>query len=263
VRPFERLRHLARNVDEDDAELVELAADCLAGFAEDPMGVVVACRRLLAHRPGSAPLWWLCSQVLAAADPGDGAWAAWRDWRNDPTPVELGGALPFPGEAPVATAGWPDVVRDGLAERVDLEILAVRSRDDAGLSRRLRASVQPVRVVDVTELMALEVSHLLVGAVATAAGRVLVAPGTAELAGYARESGAEVWLVVPRGSALPARLLDALEHASAAEFGEDLPYEVWQAPEIDTVIGPDGPDTLGALAHRADCGVAPELLRLG
>ncbi|HKA94359.1 MAG TPA: hypothetical protein VKE97_11180, partial [Acidimicrobiia bacterium] len=67
MQPFERLRYLARWSDEDDTALVSEAADCLAGFADDPAGLVVACRRLLSHHPAAGALWWLCARVLAAA----------------------------------------------------------------------------------------------------------------------------------------------------------------------------------------------------
>ena len=268
MRPFERLRSLARASGDDAETLLEEAADCLAGFADDPMGVVIACRRLLAYHPTVTPLWWLCARVLGAADPGEGAWAAWRDWRHDRTPARLGGALPFPAELPVAVAGWPDVVRDGLADRVDLEILAVRNRrDDSLLSRRLRTSVQPVRVVDATELAALAPSHLLVSPVATGGETILVTPGTDELVDAAREAGAAIWLVVPLAVALPSRLLDAMrEAAGAAEAAgetDGAPPVVWSGPQFDAVVGPDGLGDQAALRSRADCGAAPELLRLG
>ena len=268
MRPFERLRYLARASGDDAELLLEEAADCLAGFADDPMGVVIACRRLLAYHPTVTPLWWLCARVLGAADPGDGAWSAWRDWRRDPTPGRLGGLLPFPAEQPVAVAGWPDVVRDGLAERVDLEILAVRNRrDDTLLSRRLRASVQPVRVVDATELPALAPSHLLVSPVATGGDTILVAAGTDEVVETARETGAAVWLVVPLATALPPRLLEALRAASGAaeaagETDGVAPVE-WTGPTFDAVVGPEGLGDQRGLRARADCGAAPELLRLG
>ena len=264
MRPFERLRSLARASGEDAETLLEEAADCLAGFADDPMGVVIACRRLLAYHPTVTPLWWLCAQLLAAPDPAQGAWAAWREWRRDRTPARLAGALPFPHDRPVAVLGWPDVVRDGLAERVDLELLAVRNRfDDASLSRRLRVSVQAVRVVDETELAVLEPSHLLVAPVATGGGAVLVAPGTEALVATARDAGAAIWLVVPLGLALPARLLESMERAARAELDDQLPYVEWNGRRFDAVIGPEGIAEQSVLGHRADCAPAPELLRLG
>jgi hypothetical protein len=276
MRPFERLRYLARMAGEDEATLLEEAADCLAGFADDPMGVVVACRRLLAYHPSVPSLWWLCARVLGAPDAAEGAWSAWRDWHADPTRGRLAGALPFPHERPVAALGWPDVVREGLEERVDLELLAVRSRyDDPSLSLRIRASVQPVRVVDEVELAALAPSHLLVSPIVTGGGTVLVNRGTDRIVETAREVGAVIWLVVPRGVALPARLLEGMRRA-AAEGAARLPgaddwmrddtrldAEEWRGPVFDAVIGPDGVGDQSTLAYRADCAPAPELLRLG
>jgi hypothetical protein len=263
VQPFERLRHLARWTDDDDVELLEDSADCLAGFAEDPFGVVIACRRLLAYHPTVAPLWWLCAHVLSAPDAHEGAWGAWRESRSDPTGSRLAGALPFPHELPVAVVGWPDVVRDGLAERIDLELLAVRSaRSDPQLSRRLRVSVQSVRVIDETELLAVEPSHLLVAPLVCGDGRVLVAPGTRELMAAGRDVGAKLWLVVPRGFALPGRMVEAMERSIAQAESGDPPAVECAPADFDAVVGPEGLDGPGVLAHRADCAPAPELLRI-
>ncbi len=262
MQPFEFLRHLARRTDDDDNTLLEDSADCLAGFADDPFGVVIACRRLLAYHPTVAPLWWLCARVLSAPDAHEGAWGAWREYRADPTGSRLAGALPFPHEVPVAVVGWPDIVRDGLAERIDLELLAVRSgRADAHLSRRLRTSVQSVRVIDQAELLVLEPTHLLVAPVVCGAGRVLVAPGTEPLIDAARAVGAKVWLVVPRGFALPARMLEALERAATP--AETAPaYDECSPRSFDMMVGPDGLEGIGVLDRRADCPPAPELLRI-
>lgn len=279
MRPFERLRYLARSFGDDEEVLLEESADCLAGFADDPMGVVIACRRLLAYHPRVPTLWWLCARVLSASNAADGAWSAWRDWRSDPTPSRLAGALPFPLESPVAVLGWPPVLREGLAERIDLELLALRNPSGAdGLSRRLRTSVQQVRVIDETELPALRPSHVLVTPVATGGDTILVEPGTAGLVAAARAEGAVAWLVVPRGVALPARMLEALRTAAATDpaavplpggdddwWRDDAEFdaEVWTGPAFDVVVGPDGTSSQSALAHRADCAPAPELLRLG
>jgi hypothetical protein len=95
-------------------------------------------------------------------------------------------------------------------------------------------------------------------------GRILVAPGTESLVATARDAGATVWLVVPLGLALPARLLEAMERAARTELDEDeLPYVEWDGPPFDAVIGPDGVGEPSILRHRADCAPAPELLRLG
>ena len=68
VTPAERLRSVTRrNVDDD--RLAAAAADALAGFADEPASLVVACRRVLAHHRAHGALWWVCSRILAAADP--------------------------------------------------------------------------------------------------------------------------------------------------------------------------------------------------
>ena len=175
----------------------------------------------------------------------------------------MAGALPFPHEQPVAVVGWPDVVRDGLRERIDLELLAVRSgRSDSHLSRRLRTSVQSVRVVDESELLVLEPSHLRVAPVACGDGRVLVAPGTPELLDAGRSVGSKVWLVVALGDALPGRLLDAFDRLSRQSLNDDVPWVECDASRFDAVVGPTGLEGLGVLTHRADCAAAPELLRV-
>ena len=263
MQPFERLRHLARWTDDDDVALLEESADCLAGFADDPFGVVIACRRLLAYHPTVAPLWWLCARVLSAPDAHEGAWGAWREYRADLTPARLAGALPFPHESPVAVVGWPDVVRDGLAERIDLELLAVRSgRTDTHLSGRIRTSVQSVRVIDEAELLVLEPTHLMVAPLVCGEGRVFLAPGTAELVAAARSVGSKIWLVVPRGFALPGRMLDALDRAARESCGDGVPYVEGAPSMFDSVVGPKGLEGIGVLSHRADCPPAPELLRV-
>jgi hypothetical protein len=260
MQPFERLRYLARWTDDDGPELIGEAADCLAAFDGDPAGLVVACRRLLVHHPTLAPLWWLCATVLAAPDASDGAWGAWHELRDDQTPHRLARALPFPHDDPIAVMGWPDAVASGLAERPDLDLLAVRRRggDDA-LSRRLRRTDLAVRVVSETELLAAAPTHLLVEVAAAGGDRVLVAEGVADVVGSLRAEGTEVWLVAGIGHALPARLLGALRAAAGDSLGLD---ELVPDP-ADRVVGPHAIEPAGALARRSDCPTAPELLRLG
>lgn len=260
MQPFERLRYLARWTDDDGPELVAEAADCLAAFDGDPAGLVVACRRLLAHHPTIAPLWWLCSHVLAASDASDGAWDAWAERRDDRTGEQLARALPFPHDEPVAVLGWPQAIADGLGERPDLDLVAVRPRGGgSSLSRRLRGTGLPVRVVGESEVLALDPTHALVEVTAAGGGTVLVGAGTAAVVGALREHGAKVWLVAPIGHALPERILTALRTAA----GEQLTDEELVTDPADMVVGPHGIEPVAGLARRADCPTAPELLRLG
>lgn len=259
MQPFERLRYLARWSGDDGPELLSEAADCLAAFGGDPAGLVVACRRLLAHHPSAAPLWWLCSQVLAAPDAMDAAWSAWQAYRDDATPGRLAAALPFPHDEPVAVLGWPEVVSTALGERPDLDVVVVRSRSGAEkLSRRLRTAEQLIRVVAEPELLALAPSHLLIEAGAAGGGRALVPTGAVDLATAARSHGARVWLVAGLGRVLPERLFESLLRAA----GEDGKRELMAADAVERIVGPSGVDSPPALARRMDCSVAPELLRL-
>ena len=65
--PFERLRAIIHWGGTDDADLAVQAASVLASMAREPAGLVVACRRMLAHHPANGVLWWVCARVLAAA----------------------------------------------------------------------------------------------------------------------------------------------------------------------------------------------------
>jgi hypothetical protein len=68
VTPAERLRSVTRRR-ADDERLAAEAADALAGFADEPASLVVACRRVIAHHATHAPLWWVCARILAAPEP--------------------------------------------------------------------------------------------------------------------------------------------------------------------------------------------------
>lgn len=259
MQPFERLRYIARWSEDDGPELLSEAADCLAAFGDDPAGLVVACRRLLAHHPSAAPLWWLCSQVLAAPDAVEASWTAWQAFTDDATPSRLVSALPFPHDDPVAVLGWPDVVAAGFEERPDLDVVAVRIRGEGDqLSRRLRRAETPVRVVVESELLTQEPSHLLIETAAAGGGHAFVPFGAIDLAAAARSHGTKVWLVAGIGRVLPERLFQSLTRA----VGEDDETELIAADQFDLVVGPTGLEPPAAFGRRMDCAVAPELLRL-
>jgi hypothetical protein len=264
VLPFERLRALAR-YGGDDLELVIEAADCLADFAPDPTQLVTVCRRLLAHHPTCGPLWWLCSRVVAAPDPGDEARHATRLLDSDRTALRLSSLLPFPHDEPVAALGWPEVTAAALAERPDLDVLAIRSRHgDRHLRARLTRAEQPVRVADETEAMALSPTHLLVEVLATSPSIALVPTGTGAL--LESLGPAHLWLVAATGRLLPERLFDAMQrqrdHADTFDAEDPGAAEPLDVARAERVAGPTGLDPPARLATRVDCPVAPELLRI-
>ncbi|HYV60470.1 MAG TPA: hypothetical protein VFA62_10420 [Acidimicrobiia bacterium] len=263
MQPFERLRYLARWSDEDDSALVSEAADCLAGFADDPAGLVVACRRLLSHHPAAGALWWLCARVLTAPDPADAAWEAWQLVNDDQTADRLAGLLPFPHDEPIAVLGWPDLAGAALAERPDLDVIAVRRRfgDDHRRARLARREAS-IRIVSDVDAAALEPSHVLVEAMATGPTRVVVAAGALDLLDALASAGTVGWLVAGVGRVLPARLFATVQSELERDGDEHTPVDLVDVSRFARVAGPSGLATPDALLRRVDCPVAPELLRL-
>jgi hypothetical protein len=263
VQPFERLRYLARWSDEDDGALVSEAADCLAGFADDPAGLVVACRRLLSHHPASGSLWWLCARLLTAPDPADAAWQAWQLVNEDHTAERLSRLLPFPHDEPIAVLGWPELTGAALAERPDLDVIAVRRRSgDEHLRARLSRREAPVRVVSEVEAAALGPSHLLVEAAALSPSCVVVPHGAADLLDDLAASSTIGWLVAGVGRVLPERLFASLRHELERDQSGRAPVALVDVARFARVAGPTGLDPPDALPRRIDSPVAPELLRL-
>ncbi|MGH9008838.1 MAG: hypothetical protein ACRDYF_03215, partial [Acidimicrobiia bacterium] len=114
MHPIERLRWVARSPEGDASLIAAEAADALAGFADDPAGLVIASRRLIERRPAAAPLWWLASRVLCSLEPAFEAMDAAADLERDRTPVALAGDLPG---GTIAIVGWPDQASAALRMR--------------------------------------------------------------------------------------------------------------------------------------------------
>jgi hypothetical protein len=259
VTPAERLRAVTRRSLDDDQLAIE-AADALAGFADEPASLVVACRRVLAHHRAHAPLWWVCARILAAAEPANAARAAARELETDRTADRLGATLPLLDEDEVvASIGWPRVVDEALTERFDIAAVAVRvdGADPTGALRR-RRSDRNVRVVDAWDPAVAHVARLLVPAVAIGPERALVAAGVPDAIAMLAPASSEIWLVGGVGRVLPGRLYDML----VAPLDEDRDtYEECSLQRFDRLAGPRGVERPHDAAARVDCPVAPELLR--
>ncbi|MSO78533.1 MAG: hypothetical protein EXQ79_02890 [Acidimicrobiia bacterium] len=255
--PFERLRSLARS-GADDSVLVAETADCLSEFGEDTTQLVTVCRRLLAHHVDCGPLWWLCAHVVAAANPADGARDAMRRLQADRTATRLASLLPFPHDEPIAVLGWPEIAGRALAERPDLDVVAIRPRNgDRGMTARLRRVEQPIRVVDEAQVAALGPTHLIVETSAASPTTALVPEATADLLWGLGST--PLWLVVATGRLLPPRLFDVL-HAEVQR--QEIDLEELDVTKVVEVAGPSGLEAPDRLKHRVDCPAAPELLRL-
>jgi hypothetical protein len=258
VTPAERLRAITRR-SRSDHDLAVEAADALAGFAVEPAHLVVACRRVLAHLQTNAVLWWVCARILSAPDAAAAAREAAGQIENDRTASRLAATIPLLDDGEVfAALGWPDAVDSALAERQDVDAVAIRVDGyDLAPALRYRRTDRSVRVVDEWSPVLERVRVLAIAAEAIGPERALVPAGTRNV--LATVKAREVWLVGGVGRVLPGRLFDAA--AAAAERDPDAEFDVISLEAIDRVAGPRGVESPADAGKRVDCPVAPELLR--
>jgi hypothetical protein len=265
VTPAERLRAVTRRRVDDDRLAIE-AADALAGFASEPASLVVACRRVLAHHRSCGQLWWVCANILAAADAAFGAHEASRLLESDRTADRLGATLPLlDNDQIVAVVGWPYAVDLALVERLDVAAVALRVEgSDPAPALRRRASERGVRIVDPWDPCLTDVVRLLVAAAAIGPDRCLVPAGTGDALDVLGAAVGEVWVVGSVGCVLPGRLYDVVRQATFASvdaLDDDAPLEELAIARVDCIAGPRGVQRASDAASRSDCPVVPELLR--
>ena len=258
VTPAERLRSVTRrNVDDD--RLRAAAAVALAGFADEPASLVVACRRVLAHHRAHGALWWVCCRILAAADPAAAAHTAMNELEGDRTGDRLGATLPLLDEGEiVAVIGYTSTIDDALLERFDIDAVAVRvDGDDPVAALRRRRSDHAVRVVDEWDPVLERTARLLVSATAIGPERALVPEGSGAALQTIGAGARELWLVGGVGRVLPARVFDAI----VASLVPDTPFEEISVQRFDRIAGPRGLERPADATGRIDSAVVPELLR--
>ena len=133
MHPIERLRAVARARDVDQRLLAREAAAVLGVLADDPLGLVTSCRRLLGRHPGAGALWWACARLLDAADTRSEARAVARDLDDDRDAVLRALSLDLPEHSTVVVipdaAGGSELV-DQLAVRRD-DLVPVEAEDPA------------------------------------------------------------------------------------------------------------------------------------
>ncbi|MCU1370256.1 MAG: hypothetical protein JWO77_1450, partial [Ilumatobacteraceae bacterium] len=204
MHPIERLRFVARATGAPPDDVVQEVAASLAAFADDPVSLVTACRRLIDRHPANGPVWWLCARTLTASDPGDEAWRCHTDFYEDPTIDELAHALP--ADASITVVGWPERLAGAFARRGDVQIRVIDvDGDGPGFVRALeRLDVEAVDVAVSGMGPAVAASDLVVlDAYAIGPRDALVAPGSWAAASLARTSEIPVWLAGGRGRGVP------------------------------------------------------------
>jgi len=265
MHPIEHMRYLARTTGEDPGIIASESAAALGRVARvEPVGLLPACRRLIARHLTTGPVWWVSARMLAAPDPAAEARSLVDQLDDDPTPGQLAGALP--DDSTVLVIGWPELAAPALRRRGDVEVLAI---DAAGaghaLARRLEQegnSAWPVPDAGVAAA-AVNAGLVLVEAVAAGPSGVLASLPSHAAAAAACHAGVPVWALAGVGRVLPDRLWEVLLARFDATGLEPWDRDVELVPDslLAGVVGPDG--LVGATdgLSAATCEVAPELLR--
>lgn len=261
MHPIERLRMVARASGEDPGLVAREAAAALAGCADDPRALVMACRRLVDRQATAGPVWWLAARVVAAADPESEAWRAAEALRDDPTPAVVAAALP--DDARVTVLGWPEQVTEVLRRRGDASALVVDSLGDGSpfVAALQRSGSEALLVPEAGIGAAVAASDvLLLDASAVGPSGFLAVSGSRAAAAVAYTEQIPVWVVAGVGRILPDRLwatmVDAV--ATAADpWAADWEYVPLGLATV--VLGPDGAEPPADALARADCPDAPEL----
>lgn len=263
MHPIERLRYVARAQSADAEALVIETASALRGLGLDPSGLVVACRRIVERHPTCGPLWWLCSRLLTAPDPARAIRGAVQEMTADPTAGRLADALA--DDVTVATIGWPALVGDALGHRGDVRVLAVEANHlTSRFVQRLERQEVDCELVPThaAAVAASEADVVLVEAEAVTPERAVVPIGSTVLAASAALTGTPVWLVAGCGRRLPAPVLDVMvERARPPVDPFAAEVEVLALAAVTFVVGPAGRVPCTPDAVRAECELAPELLR--
>lgn len=263
MHPIERLRYVARSSGADQRTMVRETAMALRGLRGDHAGLVTSCLRIVERHPASGSLWWLAARVLTATDPNAELTQLAHQTDADPTGDHLYDSL---GEdVTVCVIGWPDVVADALVRRGDIAVLAVDVHGEgSGLVNRLHRSDVEAECIPLSGLGAAAGACDVVLLEASVAGMdgALAVTGSRAAAAVAYCAEIPVWMVAGLGRRLPGPMWSAvLGRLESAGNPWDLDDEFVPAGMISHVVGPSGL-TLGAGdLGRAECPVAPELLR--
>ena len=263
VHPIERLRHVARGGELDLTELVQDAALALAGFADDPAGLVTACRSLVDRHPAAGPVWWLAARVLTAADPAAEAWQVVEEVEADGTARALYRAVPE--GARVLTVGWTSTLAGGLARRGDCRVLVADPTGAFGGSFEpaVRSGLEVEEVPEAgIGAAAGWVDLVLIEAQAMGPSGLIATSGARAALAVAAAAGRETWSVVPAGRVLPEGLWRVL-----AGRIDDVP-DPWLEPDelvplglVSAAVRDVGVTRPEVAAAEPDCPFAPELCR--
>ena len=256
---------VARASGEDPGIVAREAAAALAGCADDPRALVMACRRLVDRQAASGPLWWLAARVVASSDPEAEAWRSAELLRGDETPAVVAACLP--DDATLTVLGWPEQVTEALRRRGDARVLVVDALGDGSplVAAMDRAGSEAALVPESGIGAAVAASTMvLLDASAVGPGGFLAVTGSRAAAAVAYTEEIPVWVVAGVGRILPERLWTAMVDAVTG-LGDpwDADWEFVPLGLVTAVVGPGGPETSDEALARVDCPDAPELTGRG
>jgi len=261
VHPIERLRAVARSGGLGLDELVQDAAMALAGFADDPAGLVTACRSLVDRHPAAGPIWSLCARALVAADPAEEAWRVVEEAEADDTASALYRAVP--DGAQVLVVGWSESLATALGRRGDCRLLVADAagRCTGGLRGRLRADVEEVPDAGIGAAAA-HADLVLFEAQAMGGDGLVAVRGARAASAVAAATGRPVWVVAPAGRVLPGPLWEVVAARLSASPEPWLePDEIVPVALVAGVVRATGLLAPADALAQPDCPFAPELVR--
>ncbi len=264
MHPIERLRAVARASGAPADRVAREAAGSLAGFSDDPVALVTACRRLVERHPTNATVWWLCARTLVSAQPADEPWRCLDRLASDPTLRELAHALPE--GATIAVVGWPERLERAFTPRGDIEVSVIDVLGDGpGFVRELERSGVTAHDRPVTALAAAvaEADLLVLDMEALGPDWAIAGPGSWAAAAVAATSAVPVWGVAGLGRVLAARLWTALEGRvdAAADKAWSTEHDRMPLALVDRLATDRGLESVANGSARTDAPDAPELAR--
>jgi hypothetical protein len=207
-------------------------------------------------------MWSLTARVLMSNDPMRTAWAFLDELDQDATAVHVVRSLP--DGAKVCIIGWPDLSAEELHRRGDIEVRVIDAYGEgSGLVRRLDARDVNVVEVPLTGLgsAAATADVVLIEAAVASANGLIAASGSLAAAASCRAGGGQTIAVVGVGRMLPAAMFDSARQSLDAESPWEDDEEFVPIELFDGAVGPEGVMTMDEFAVRADCRLAPELLK--
>ncbi len=210
MHPMERMRYIAQAHDVDEQILVPEVAGMLLDTVGEPIEMVAAARRVLAHQPRCAPLVWLCAHMLVALDPADAAEDCVRQLDRRPASNALVDALD--DSASVLVVGDAMLTGEALLRRPDVHAsVLTTSMSGHRLMHRLDRPAEPADVFEL-ELLSVALSRVelvVVEPMMVDGTRGVYALGSVAAVSVASDRSIPVWATIGTGRSMPEPLFNA------------------------------------------------------